>query len=582
MEPPVPDSQPGSVHDPGLMGGASRRYNPGPPPSLDEVQSVQSVLPEFEIVRFLGRGGMGSVYQARHRSLDRGVALKILSTPGPAGGGAPTLLERFQQEARTLARLRHPGIVEVFDSGQTATGQPYIVMEFVEGTDLAQAIRTAGRLEPEWARSVIERVCDVLEYAHAQGVIHRDIKPGNIIVGRDRTIKVADFGLAKVESGAAERALTGSNVALGTADYAAPEVLAPGGPPDCRADLYSVGVMLYQLLTGEVPRGLFKMPSQKVPGLDPRFDGIVCRAMEPDPADRYPSASELRADLVALGSRPATDPMLDAVQPGAGRPSTASARRTFPSLPPVLSRGRFLLGPGVAVAMVIVAVLALRPPVAVVPALSGNAVVAEERDWVPAPDPDAGWRSLLAGLPSRPQGMAEEWRRERGELRTSIANATSHQTLELPAPGLPLNYDLRLRLTRHDGQGAVVVGFRRGEVGGFVMFDTFIGVRRFYETYVGMCRNELAGSVARYDGLRLDVGRRHEILVQVREDRVTGGVDGQELVRWGADWTRIAQAEPWFFPDQLEGRPILGIGACCTDITFHGIDWRAAPPAESP
>ena len=201
---------------------------------------------------------------------------------------------RFRQESLTMAKLTHPGIVSVFESGE-AGGLLYIVMEFVDGTDVARMIASEGKLAPELATKLLTQVCDALHYAHERGVVHRDIKPANLLLTRDGTVKIADFGLAKHDDDTL-LGLTKTNVAIGTPDFLAPEAWTPNTALDGRADVYALGVTLYQMLTGEVPRGLWKMPSVKA-GVDARFDAIIDRAMQPDRAARYQSSAELRRDL---------------------------------------------------------------------------------------------------------------------------------------------------------------------------------------------------------------------------------------------------------------------------------------------
>lgn len=282
-----------------------RPYSPsqGPwqPPTLEEMQAVLSA---FEFIALIGRGGMGAVYQARQRSLNRMVAIKVLPTALVNEPGSD-FAERFRLEARMMARLSHPGIVSVFDSGEVA-GLLYIVMEHVDGTDVARLIQREGRLAPERAVALLGEVCDALHYAHQNGVVHRDLKPANLLVTHEGRVKIADFGLAKHHDEAAH-GLTKTNVAIGTPDFLAPEAWTPGTTLDARADLYSLGVTLYQMLTGEVPRGLWKMPSVKV-GADPRFDAVVDRAMQPEREARYQSSTELRRDLERIRAEP---PLID-------------------------------------------------------------------------------------------------------------------------------------------------------------------------------------------------------------------------------------------------------------------------------
>lgn len=255
-------------------------------------------LPQYEILSMLGRGGMGVVYHARQKSLDREVAIKILPPTVWKNGDEMHFAERFKAEARAMARLEHPGIVAVYDAGETESGLLYFVMQYVQGTDVAQMIAATGRLPPPYAHAIAAHVCDALAYAHANGIVHRDIKPANIMVDTQGRVKVADFGLAKAASDTT--GFTKSNMAVGTPDFVAPEALITGMQVDCRADLYALGVMLYQMLTGQIPRGAWQPASVVVPGTDPRFDQIIVKAMAYDRESRHQSAADLRQHLDSL------------------------------------------------------------------------------------------------------------------------------------------------------------------------------------------------------------------------------------------------------------------------------------------
>ena len=270
------------------------------PPQPEELQAM---LPQYEVSAFLGRGGMGAVYRGRQLSLERPVAIKILP-PGMAESD-PSYAERFRREAMALARLRHLSIVAVYDFGQTQDGMFYIAMELIEGTDVAHMVAQQGRLHSDHAMAITAHVCDALQYAHEQNIIHRDIKPSNIMVANDGSVKVTDFGLAKILH-EGQTGLTRSGMALGTLQYMAPETLTLGAAVDHRADIYAVGVMLYYMLTGRLPQGMFELPSLQVPGLDPRFDTIITRALRNDRAQRYQSAYEMRRDLDAVLTQPIT------------------------------------------------------------------------------------------------------------------------------------------------------------------------------------------------------------------------------------------------------------------------------------
>jgi serine/threonine protein kinase len=249
----------------------------------------------------LGRGGMGAVYKGTQIALDRPVAIKILSNQ--LEDADASFAERFKNEARAMAKLSHPGIVGVYDFGETAGGLLYIVMEFIEGTDVAKMLSQQKRLHTEHAMAITAHVCDALAYAHERGIIHRDIKPANIMVGYDGVVKVADFGLAKMTHNQ-NSGLTQSGMAMGTLHYMAPEALMLGSAVDHRADIYAVGVMLYQMLTGKIPQGLFELPSLQVPGLDPRYDSIIGKSLREDRDLRYPSVLDMRHDLDAILTQP--------------------------------------------------------------------------------------------------------------------------------------------------------------------------------------------------------------------------------------------------------------------------------------
>ncbi len=288
------------------------------PPSAEHLSKL---LPQYEIEALIGHGGMGAVYKGRQKSLDRTVAIKIL--PPEVDDEDASYTERFKNEAKVMAKFMHPGIVGVFDFGETSEGQLYIVMEFVDGTDVQKMIATQGKLPAEHALAITAHVCDALKYAHEHGVIHRDIKPANILINMEGAVKVADFGLAKAEEHGSG-GLTKSGMAMGTPDYVAPEALTLGVQVDGRADLYAVGVMLYQMLTGKLPRGSFDLPS-KLAATDPRFDAIVLKAMKNDRQDRYQTSTEIRRDLDVILTMPL-------VQSG-GQGSSAIPKQSLPQKP---------------------------------------------------------------------------------------------------------------------------------------------------------------------------------------------------------------------------------------------------------
>jgi hypothetical protein len=256
-------------------------------------------LPQLEIWGLVGRGGMGEIWKARHRQLGRDVAIKVLP---PEMSREPGFAERFRQEARALARLSHPNIVTIFDYGEVG-GLYFFIMEYLPldlRWCLGEVYNTATTgLVPVWRTHLLVKaflpICDAVVYAHEQGVLHRDIKPENILQGLGRSDhKLADFGLVRLMQPGAAR-LTAPGQAVGTLSYIAPEQLARPGEVDRRADVYALGVVLYEMLTGRLPQGHFDPPS-KTCG-DERLDPVVLKALASDPAVRYQSAAELKADL---------------------------------------------------------------------------------------------------------------------------------------------------------------------------------------------------------------------------------------------------------------------------------------------
>jgi serine/threonine protein kinase len=287
-------------------------------------EHLQTLLTGYEVLELVGRGGMGAVYKARQVSLDRVVAIKLL--PPDLWSVDVDYAERFRQEARMMARLMHPGMVAVFDFGQTTEGQLYFVMEFVEGTDVARMIAARGALPPETARSIALQVCETLQHAHKHGIIHRDIKPANVMVNHEGRVKVADFGLAKMPALDLEGA--DNSITMGSPDYLAPECLITGQTEDHRVDIYGLGVMLYEMLVGIIPRRNYFPPSNRVRGLDARYDGIVARAIAHDADSRYPTAADFHKSLSQLGAPPA------AAIPVPQRPSAAPRAPGPHRLPP--------------------------------------------------------------------------------------------------------------------------------------------------------------------------------------------------------------------------------------------------------
>src|SRR3954447_8681009 len=268
-------------------------------------QDVQVYSGRYELRRHVARGGMAEVYLAHDRLLDRPVALKVLF---PELSVDRSFVERFRREAQAAANLSHPNIVSVYDWGEEENTY-FIVMEYVDGRPLSTLLRSEGTLLPDRAAGICAEVAGALGFAHRNGVIHRDVKPGNVLLTNDGQVKVTDFGIARAAN--AEENLTQTGAVMGTATYFSPEQ-AQGTTVDPRSDIYSLGVVLYELVTGRPPfsgdnpvtiaykhvREDPAAPRSRNPAIPVAFENIILQAMAKEPADRYQTAEDLRADLL--------------------------------------------------------------------------------------------------------------------------------------------------------------------------------------------------------------------------------------------------------------------------------------------
>ncbi len=326
----IPTGAPEGMCPKCLLAGASIQTETGTvsaakthriPPTVEEVAAA---FPHLEILELIGQGGMGFVFRGRQPKLERDVAIKILPQHLAED---PKFAGRFAREGILLARLNHPNIVGIFDFGESG-GFYYLLMEFVDGVNLRQAMR-ASRFTAEQALSIVPKICEALQFAHNEGVLHRDIKPENILLDSKGRVKIADFGIAKLmEKGAAtflspgeapskenpatgmspfqessDSNLTVAGTSLGTPHYMAPEQIDEPGTVDHRADIYSLGVVFYELLTGELPVGKFAPPSSKTP-VNAEVDQVVLRALEKQRERRQQSAGELKTQVETIGTRP--------------------------------------------------------------------------------------------------------------------------------------------------------------------------------------------------------------------------------------------------------------------------------------
>jgi len=479
-----------------------------------------------EIEAPLGRGGMGAVYLARQVSLDREVAVKVLASEL---ADDPLFLERLEREARLMARLRHPNIVAVHDFQKLEDGGAAIVMEFIEGGSLRDQLRLHPHgLPVEEALRILRQIAAGLEAAHAAGVIHRDMKPENVLLGSDGTALVTDFGLAlPLHESSARLTLTGTTV--GTVDYMAPEQLK-GGELDARLDVFALGVIAYELLTGQTPRGSFDPPHRLRAEVPLHVSEAVMRAMKPLPAERFAS---IEAFILALHE----------------------PKRNGWLLPVILIFAVLIVTGGIAWLETKVPEASPLPKAAL-------------ETPAPAPPPMAEavagpWRDAIAGARIYEDVVVGDWKNEDGILSSNEQICAIILERELPE-----SYDARMKFTRLSGEHSVALFFRANGTTGSAELDAWAealaGVQMINE------EDLMKGYGFRFP---LENGRAYELLIEVRPNLVRMSIDGVLHKEFDITGKTLKVTPPWEW-DSRTRRAALGVGSYMSPTRFERVEWR--------
>ncbi len=543
-----------------MSGGGAHGWEPPTP------AEVAHLFPSYEILSLLGRGGMGAVYKARQTALDRLVAIKLLPLEISVD---QAFADRFRREARAMAKLNHPHIISVHDFGQTAEGHLFFAMEFVEGANLHDIIH-GGELTPEQTLSIAAQICTALAYAHGKGVVHRDMKPANVMIDTESQVKVADFGLARLTDPTAETyGTTVTGTVMGTPDYMAPEQTR-GMNVDHRADIYSLGVMLYEMLCRETPRGAFDLPSART-GCDQRLDAIVLKAMQQAPDRRYQSTQEMKADVESARTP------LPASPPPAAAPSPLP--KALPRAPKTADaaaaakKGRAPLW--IASAAVVAILLGIVVGVVKHRGNDGSASAEPMNIGMPAESTPASplpavseLINLLPIVDVKRDATTGEWSVKPEGLALDLP--ADFGVLELPYEP-PEEYDFEVAFTPTAGDRNPNLYLRAGGSGfawktnahgatpplyGFDLLDGKL-----------MTANPEACAT---NASSIENGKRYTTRVEVRREGLRGLVNGVEMMKWAGDFRRFGMEEG----SKLRNERAIGVGSYKRAVIFHSIEVR--------
>lgn len=389
--------------------------------SNSEVDESELELPGYDLLGILGRGGMGTVYRAREQRLDRTVALKVFTAQG---GDQELFVQRLKREGRLMAKLEHPNVLGIYDAAMLDDGTAYLSLEYVEGEDLQKRLLEKKRLKVKEAIRIAVNVCNGLSAVHALGIVHRDIKPANVLLGADGSVKVTDFGVSKESDLEQNTSLTMTGTAIGSVDYMSPEQ-SRGEPLDARSDIYSVGILLYEMLSGMTPRGVIKPLAKR--GVPKELDKLVMRCLQREPTNRPASAANLALRLKKIYQK-----------------TSARRRRDTSSKWYAAAAGVAALG---VLAMFLAREMRAEKP------LRDTAEKVANTQPQPVAEPLLGWRDLTENVDVKRNTLAGQWWHFEGNL-VCADEGVSQLALDARPSG---EYQLECAFTRVSGDGEVVL-----------------------------------------------------------------------------------------------------------------------------
>jgi len=493
------------------------------------VQFSDLHLAGFEFQGQIGRGGMGAVYLARQIGLDRQVAVKQVA---PELQHNPKLMAHLEREALTMAKLRHENIVAVYQFERLEDGSAVIVMEYIEGENLRCLINSHPQGLPlDQALDLFRGIAQALTAAHNADIVHRDMKPENVLVDSRGLARVTDFGLAEpINLQYTGLTLTGSTV--GTIDYLAPEQFK-SSEPDARSDLYALGVILYELLTGTTPRGNFESPRELRSAIPVRISEATMRALKPNPNNRFPSTQDFLTEIERA------------------RAQKSSRRWWIP-----------MIGIGVLAASLI---LHKKHRSSLADAPSTHRPFQAEPRSNPSP-----WQDLLHPVSLENNTISGGWQRDRGYL------TTNHEICILGlARNVSGSYEIRTSFVRLSGEHSLAIFFSANNSVGTVGIDCWGEHRAGVQTIGGKDLRKTRGFF-----FKIENGRQYELLVRVEPEQVTVVIDGQEMSVTRIENQELGVPFLWgWYPG--ENGYDLSIGSFNSPTRFQSVQWRALPAVQN-